>query len=354
MGAGNINIAGLVTITGALDDNTNTNLNIVAGGNLGGPGSLDDWANVNWTGGIISLSGGVTVYTTFTENSGSNALTLDTTLTNEETTSLSGATSLTLGAGGAIDNFAGTMALSQSVYGMLGAASGGVTNSALGILNIAGTSVTVAVPFTNEGNLDVGTGSALDLTSPPSSPGGTPTIDLDGTLGLDGNLYLYSTATSSSGFTLLGASGFFEVGGGLDGLPGTLIVPSGVSDIINGNLEITSGSLLTGGGTVYNSGLLQLDVGSSTMGLSDYVQGASGTLAVVVLPFGTSFMYSPLMVTGTAELSGTLTLPGYDDPEVGDSFTVVDAGDVEAHFIAIPSGMEQTETDYTASVTQVE
>jgi hypothetical protein len=60
-GAGDIYIASPVSVMGDLLDST-VNLDIVAGGDLTGPGSLADWWNVNWTGGTISLTGGVTVY----------------------------------------------------------------------------------------------------------------------------------------------------------------------------------------------------------------------------------------------------------------------------------------------------
>jgi hypothetical protein len=120
---------------------------------------------------------------------------------------------------------------------------------------------------------------------------------------------------------------------------------------VQGNLEINSGSLLTGGGTLYNNGHLQLAPGSSTMGLGAYVQGNSGTLAIEVSPMG---MYTALTVTGTAQLSGTLALPGYV-PAVGDSFTVVTAASgLSGHFDSIPDGMVETDTDTSASVTQVD
>jgi hypothetical protein len=157
------------------------------------------------------------------------------------------------------------------------------------------------------------------------------------------------SATSSSGFSL-GGPGYFEVGGGTSSTTGTLNVPSGVSDHVQGNMEITSGSLLTGGGTVFNSGLLQLDAGSSTKGLGAYVQGNSGTLAIEI---GAMTLFTPWSVTGTAQLSDTLELLDYD-PQVGDEFTVVVAGAVEDAFDSIPSGMEQSEGPNTAPVTQVE
>jgi hypothetical protein len=188
--------------------------------------------------------------------SGPNPLSLSTTLTNEEITDLGGTGSIILSAtSGAIDNLAGTLTLSQSVVGMvLPGTSTGVFNEPLGMLDISSpsTPVTISEPFTNDGSLSVAAGSSLVLSSPTSS--GTPTINLNAGIELQGNLYLYSTATSSSGFTL-GGPGYFEVGGGTAGTIGTLNVPTGVSDQVQGNMEITSGSLLTGGGTVYNSGL---------------------------------------------------------------------------------------------------
>ncbi|HTU89747.1 MAG TPA: hypothetical protein VMF69_06605, partial [Gemmataceae bacterium] len=63
--------------------------------------------------------------------------------------------------------------------------------------------------------------------------------------------------------------------------------------------------------------------------------------------------FTPLTVTGTAQLSGTLVLPGYDNPQVGDYFTVVTAGALSGHFDSIPDGMEETDTDTSSTVTQV-
>lgn len=345
-GSGNINFDGKVSIMGALDDNTAT-INIV-GGTLGGPGSLDDWANVNWTGGTISLSGGVTVYTTFTANSDSTPLTLLTTLTNEETTDLGGAFGFGLGATGSLVNLAGTMTLSQSIGG-----SGSITNSALGILDFSSPSsstIWITTPFTNEGYLNVAAGTPVDLENPGVV--GSPSIfELDGTLDLDGNLNLYTTTTSSTGFDLLPGSGTLEVLGGprSPGVP-SLDVLSGASVVIQGNLEVGSASSLAGGGTVYNSGRLQLDTGSSTAGLGAYVQSNSGMLSLVVSSTGA---FTPLTVTGTAQLSGTLLLPGYI-PEVGDYFTVVTAGSLAGYFDSIPEGMVETDTATSSTITQVD
>jgi hypothetical protein len=345
LGTGSIIIAAPVSVMGTLEDKT-ANLEVVSNGDLTGPGSLDEWMNLDWTGGTISLAGGVTVYGSLT-SSGAAGENLTTTLTNEETTTLGGPGPLFLGPTGVIDNLAGTMTVSQTIAGF---GPGGVTNSPLGLLNITGsTPVVINAPFTNLGNLSVDAGSALDLTSPPSGTG-APTIDLDGIISVGGFLYLGSIATSSTGFNLTNSAGFFEVGD-MSNL-GTLIVPTGISDIVQGNLEITPFSTLTGGGTVYNSGRLQLDVGSSTMGLGAYVQSNSGTLAIEVSDLASGF-FTPLTVTGTAQLSGTLVLPGYDTPMVGDSFTVVTAGALSGHFDSIPDGMVETDTSTTASVTQV-
>ena len=58
-------------------------------------------------------------------------------------------------------------------------------------------------------------------------------------------------------------------------------------------------------------------------------------------------------MVNTATLSGSLTLPGYV-PVVGDTFGVVAAGEVAAHFDSVPAGMDQSETSTSASVTQVQ
>jgi hypothetical protein len=353
-GAGSVIIASPVSVMGTLEDGTATMV-VASGGDLTGPGTVDELAILNWTGGTISLAGGVDVTVTGQLNtSGADPKYLSTVLTNEVYSTLGGSGTVVLLTGGSIVNEVGTLTVSlPSIITTGGGA--GITNEALGTLDIPAelsAPVNISVPFTNDGILKVETGSTLALTTPPG-PGGTPAIDLNGTVQLDsGTLDLYTLATSTTGFTLYHLPGFFEIGGGPNGPVGSLIVPAGVTDYDQGNLEVTGGSTLTGGGTVYNSGRLQLDVGSSTAGLGYYVQDNSGTLAIVV---SGNELYSPLTVVNTATLSGTLVLPGYTGV-VGDSFTVVTAGQIEDQFDAngIPNGMEQTETATTASVTQVQ
>ena len=132
--------------------------------------------------------------------------------------------------------------------------------------------------------------------------------------------------------------------------------------ISGGNVEVGPTGLLTGGGMVANSGSLQLDPGDTsggatsgsgalshgTVGLGSYVQWTSGVLSIGISLDGG---YTPLTVTGTADLSGTLTLPGYV-PVVGDSFTVVVAGGISNEFLYVPEGMDQTVTAITDTVTQ--
>lgn len=358
LGSGDVYINAPVAIMGNFYYQTMT-LDLAQGGFLYGPGNIQDNSAFNWTGGTLAVAGGLYNTSDFTA-SGSNTLSLDTTVSNESLfMNLVGTGTLGLDPGGAINNLAGTVFLSQSTVSNTNGGTGGITNSALGILDVTApaTAPTVmSVPLTNEGTLNVNGGDSLMLTTPLSSSGAANII-LDGSLGLSGNLYLFTTASSTSGFGLSGA-GDFEVGSPLNGLPGppgpvggprTLIVPNGATDHLSGNLVVNGDSLLTGGGKVSNDGLLQLEPGSSTLGLGSYLQGNSGKLA---LDMAVSGMAPSLDVTGMATLSGTLELLNYT-PVVGDSFVVVTAaGGVQDHFDSVPAGMVETNTPTTASVTQ--
>lgn len=186
--------------------------------------------------------------------------------------------------------------------------------------------------FTNLGTLEVGTASDLTL----SNPGGGAVVDLENTIQLDGDLTLLGTVTSSLGFTEAAGGGTLKVGDGTAG-SATLNIPSGVIDEIFSNLEVTYGSTLTGAGELSNSGKLQLDFGSFASPGS-YVQTSSGTLEEQA-PFAGG--NTALRVAGNAQLSGTLVLDftnGYT-PKSGDSFTVLTAGSVGAHFDTTPDNM---------------
>lgn len=355
-GTGTLVIDGAVTVNGTLDDNAMT-MSVVPGGALLGSGSLNERAILNWTGGTLALTGGVDIASSgelvaSDGAGGPSPLTLDTVLTNESVfAELGGTGGLFLGPGDAITNLTGILRLSQVAVTNSGGGTGGILNDPLAIFDVtalASSPSIVSVPLTNEGNFDVDSGDELILTTPLGASG--PAIDLDGALNVNGQLTLLTTATSVTGFGL-GGSGVFEIGStmGGPGIPagsGTLIVPTGATDLI-GNMEVSGAGTLTGGGTISNNGRLQLDLGAATS-FGNYVAGNSGRLALAV---SSSSSYETLTVTGTASLSGSLVLLNYT-PVVGDSFDVVVAAAIEHHFDSVPSGMVETDTATTATVTQ--
>jgi hypothetical protein len=355
-GSGSVIVAARVQIDGTLQDNTMT-LQLVTGGTLTGPtattGVLEENAILSWLGGTLALGGGTTIGSSGQVlASGGGGKTLAGTLTNMSATSrLDGSGGLTLGAGGVgpgtLVNAAGTLEISLPFITSIIAGSS-MTNTALGILNVtspASAPTTITAPFTNTGNLDVASGDKLVLSN--TAPGAAPDT-LDGVFQLLGDLQLLGAFTSVNGFMLQAAPGFLEVGSSSGGAA-VLTVPAGVTDTLDGNLEVNTGSTLTGPGEIYNAGRLQLDLGSTTMGLGSYVQTSIGTLALAAAGPG---MSASLTVTGTASLSGTLVLMG-PPPPVGTTYTVVVAGAVSGHFDTIPNGMSETDGPTSVSVTQV-
>ncbi len=105
MGAGNINVLSPVSIEGTLNDLTTT-MNVLTGGDLSGPGSLNEQVILNWTGGTISLTGGVDVDVSGQLNvSGPNGKILSTSLSLENSGSTIGGTvGLTMMSGSSITN----------------------------------------------------------------------------------------------------------------------------------------------------------------------------------------------------------------------------------------------------------
>jgi hypothetical protein len=178
--------------------------------------------------------------------------------------------------------------------------------------------------------------AALKGDKPLAAPGAAADT-LDGVFQLLGDLELLGAFTSTHGFMLQAAPGFLEVGSTASGGPAAVLtVPASVTDTLDGNLEVTGTGTLTGPGEIYNAGRLQLDLGSTTMGLGSYVQTSIGTLALAAPGPG---MSASLTVTGAASLSGTLVLMG-PPPPVGTTYTVVTAG--RSAGISTPSPMVWT------------
>jgi hypothetical protein len=147
-------------------------LDLAQDGFLYGPGDIQDNSAFNWTGGTLAVAGGLYNTSDFTA-SGSNTMSLDTTVSNESLfMNLVGTGTLGIDPGGAINNISGTVFLSQSTVSNTNGGTGGITNSALGILDVTApaTAPTVmSVPLTNEGTLNVNGGDSFMLTTPLSS-----------------------------------------------------------------------------------------------------------------------------------------------------------------------------------------
>lgn len=340
------NIFGYVYVTGAisqqatmvLDDN-----NATTAGELVGPGSLIDSGEFDWNGGGLGLSGGMDFLATADLQIQSNerkSLTAGT-LTNQCNSSAIGGTGVMfVSAGATFDNLGNpTCDVTIPTIDVLG--TGAFINDVNGFFDEQGTT-TIVGNFTNNGILTVGAGAALTL----SSSGGTL---LDGTLFLDGTLTLLGSVASPTGFNLASGSGTLQVGE--LGTAATLTIGSGYEALLTGGtLEVTSGSTLTGGELNNSSGVLQLDLGSSTAGLASFLQSPSGQLTLQASSLG----YSSLIVTGDASLAGTLNLDlAYEyTPPAGTVLTVVTAGAIDNEFNVTPPDMTVDYGPTTVTLTQ--
>lgn len=125
-----------MTIEGTLAD-TAMNMDLVPGpgGGISGSGSINEWANFYWTGGIFALAGGMTNYGGFTI-SGDGGQQLDATITNESPFANIGGQSLILGQNGYLINFSGMMEWSLPTVIDTAGTSDAIQNLPLGFLNI--------------------------------------------------------------------------------------------------------------------------------------------------------------------------------------------------------------------------
>jgi len=146
------------------------------------------------------------------------------------------------------------------------------------------------------------------------------------------------TGTASVGAITIGAVGTVDVGSGA-----TLTTTTGV--------DVSTGGLLTGTGTV--GGVVSNTGGDVAPGASaglltvdgDYTQGASGTLQIEIGGTTSGTEYDKLVVTGTAFLAGTLdiSLIGGFEPQMGNNFEILTAATVSGTFdtvlgTSLPSG----------------
>jgi filamentous hemagglutinin family protein len=155
-----------------------------------------------------------------------------------------------------------------------------------------------------------------------SFSGGTHTLAA-GTYNLGGTTTVASSATvTASGATINAAGGTMNVSGTFSALGGSVTV---------GTLNVLAGGALTGAGTII--GTVNNSAGTVSPGASpgiltitgNYVQGASGTLAMQIGGLIAGSEYDQLVVGGTTSLAGTLTvsLIGSFVPPPGSTYTLI-------------------------------
>jgi hypothetical protein len=321
-----VNAALSQTTTMVLDNNNNNTF-----GSLTGPGSLSDNGEFDWDGGVLGLAGGATFITTADlKIQGADPKVLEFKLTNQcNASELGGTGGLLIDNGATFDN-QGNPITDLSIPSIFCYASGSFINEANAFLDVDD-DVTITGNFTNLGWLTTGGGSTLTLINPGSGPV-AQVVDLSGTLQLNGDVIIEGAAVSSSALVQDAGAGILKIGD--PSAAGTWALSGGA--LLSGFVEVTSSGTMTGG-SVTNNGNLKLDAGSADL-LASYLQTSSGTL-VEEAPFAGG--NTPLMVSGNAQLSGTLELDfvgGYT-PASGDAFTVVSAGSISAHFDTTPDNM---------------
>ncbi len=119
--------------------------------------------------------------------------------------------------------------------------------------------------------------------------------------------------------------------------------------VIGGNVTVTGVGTLTGGGEVDDNGKLTMDVGNAAI-IGSYQQSSTGTLDIQASSGPGGSTYSTLTVSGSAQLSGILSMDFEDGytPTSGTVFTVLTAGSIGASFDSTPPDM--TATYYLTSV----
>jgi MYXO-CTERM domain-containing protein len=199
-------------------------------------------------------------------------------------------------------------------YGRVGGAGAGTTLTNNGAIdaNVVGQTLSIdggVTSFINEGSISVLPGASLAIGAPWTNSGGT--IQTDGLL------------TYTGGLNLTMASGLLDGTGTLD------------SDLISTGATVSPGDNAAGHLTV----------------TGNYNQGALGVLAINVAGYDQGGNYSLLTVQGQATLGGTLDLNAINGfvPQVGDQFTILDAGSaISGTFLNLTS---DTGLGYTVSFT---
>ena len=201
----------------------------------------------------------------------------------------------------------------------------GGTGCSVASVTGASSSTSIKVNLTNEGTIDVGSGS--DSTGEMQVNGD---IKNTGDIYVAGQLDNSGTVTQSGQAQITGKwdpTAFTQTGGSTE-LSGTLVSPT---------VDVQGGSLGGGGtiqGDLVNNALVSPG-GSSTLTVDgNYIQGPDGTLLIDISSL-TDF--SSLDISGNAALGGTVQfdfLNGYV-PQANDTFAFLDAASVSGDFSSV-------------------
>ena len=254
-------------------------LNLFSGGELNNLDELSIYATFDWRGGTITGSGTTNVIsgTTFNIRNSNHAIDAQTMVNSTVANWTAGNISLSNGALFQNDNTFNANATTT----LNGGTNGSFINNDILNKNTAGTTTTMDIDFTNNGEINIIAGT---LTFPSGMTSGSGTIvDLGG-------------GTLGSGNPLILESGASLVGSGtLDG------------DLNNGG-EVSPGD---------SPGLITVN--------GDYTQNAGGILTLELAGTTPATMYDQLAITGTTILDGILNVSLIDPfiPAAGDSFNVL-------------------------------
>jgi trimeric autotransporter adhesin len=317
--------------------------------------------------GAITQSGAITAGAA-TFNAGSNPITL-TNASNDFTgavsltgtnVSVTDANTLTLGAVSASSLAVNGSTITQNSSGVV--VSGTSTLNAGTVTLNAATNDFGTLAVTSPGNVSVTDANAISIGT--SSVGGTFDVVAASVSFLNGfsaNNYSFSGGSYTlaagtynlGGTTTIGASASVTTSGAVNVPGGTFavfgVLDSGTGTLTTGTVNILSGGLLKGTGTIV--GNVNNSAGTVSPGASpgiltisgNYVQGASGTLDMQIGGLVAGTDYDQLLVSGTASLGGTLNtaLIGSFVPVPGNTFTFIQAaGGVSGTFTTVnqPAG----------------
>jgi RHS repeat-associated protein len=201
---------------------------------------------------------------------------------------------------------------------------GTVVNAASGTISASGSTGTFAASLTNNGTIDVTSGSGISVTgnltnlSPLSSTtkvltGGTyivGTASQTATLAVNG----FATTTNLAATLEIGpAANIVDTTGSALGSSLTTIDPTGVLRVDLGGVGLFNGAL-------NDDGAIDLAAGA-TLDTTSFQMGANGQLGMALSP--NSPTGPVLSATGTVTLGGTLALSSAAGLTAGDTFVVV-------------------------------